>query len=154
MIWEEPEVKDIPEYEQLVKWDESKQDYVTYDGELEIAVKTVQANYTIALDTSGLGADWNRITVWHNVKKKMVAAWGKKNLSEEYLAQVAVEIAKYYNYGMIAPETNFSHSIVDYILDLGYDNIYITENLSRVDRKKEAIEYGWKTTNQSKKKIN
>lgn len=149
-IWEEPEKKEIVEYEQLVKWDDKKQKYIYYDGELEVARKTVYANYTIALDTSGMGADWNQLTVWHNIKKKMVAKIGIKNISEEKLAKIAVEVARYYNDGMIAPEVNFSHAICGFILDEGYKNIYITENPNRIDNKKETLEYGWSTTKSTK----
>ena len=67
-------------------------------------------------------------------------------MSEEYLAKIAVEIARYYNNALIAPEVNFSHAICDYMIDEGYENLYITENLARVDKKKESVQYGWQTT--------
>ncbi len=149
-IWEEPEEKEVVEYEQLAKWNEEKQDYEYVDGDLEVARKYVYANYTVAIDTSGMGADWNRFSVWHNIKKKKVARFSVKSMNEEKLAAIAVEIAKYYNNAMIAPEVNFSHAICDYILDLGYKNIYLTESMARIDKKKESMEYGWSTTKASK----
>lgn len=149
-IWEEPETRDITEYEQLVRWNEEKQDYEYYDGEIVTAEKTVCANYTVGLDTSGLGADMNQIVVWHNTHKRMVARLGIENLKEKMLAKVAVEIARYYNNAMIAPEVNYSHAICDYILDEGYKNIYIAENMKRVDKKKESTEYGWTTSTATK----
>ena len=36
---------------------------------------------------------------------------------------------------MIAPEINFSHSLVGFIEKLGYTNIYIGESETRIDKK-------------------
>ena len=149
-IWEEPESKELIEYQQLVRWNRDSQEYEYYDGEIEVGRKTVYANYTVALDTSGLGADWNALTVWHNIKKKMVAKFKINKISEENLAKIAVEVARYYNDAKIAPEVNYSHSICDYIYKEDYKNIYIAENLARIDKKKDAMEYGWKTTTATK----
>lgn len=153
LIWEEPEIKEKKEYQQLVKWDAIEQDYKYYDGDIELGVKITQANYTIGIDTSGMGADLNQIVVWHNIKKKMVARFEIEQMNEEKLAAVAVEIAKYYNNGLIAPEVNYSHAICDYIIELGYKNIYVTENMARIDKKSQSLEYGWKTTKLSKAPI-
>lgn len=149
-IWEEPESKEVIEYEQLVRWNDEKQAYEHYDGEVETSKNTVYANYTLAIDTAGMGADWNRFSVWHNIKKIKVARFSVKGMNEEKLAAIAVEIARYYNDALIAPETNYSHAICDYILDLGYNKLYITESVSRIDKKKETMEYGWQTTKATK----
>lgn len=149
-IWEEPEIKEEVEYQQLSRWNDDLQEYEYVDGDIEVARKEVQANYTLAIDTSGMGADWNRFSVWHNIKKKKVARFSIKSMNEEKLAAIAVEIAKFYNNAMIAPEVNFSHAICDYIVDLGYRNIFLTESLARIDKKKESMEYGWQTTKASK----
>src|SRR5690606_19938240 len=70
---------------------------------------------------------------------------------EELLAKVAVEIAKMYNNALIAPETNYSPEICNYILKEGYKNIYIRENITRQDQRiSGGIEYGWKTTTKTK----
>lgn len=150
MIWEEPEEKEIIEYQQLTRWNVEDQKYETYDGDIVTAEMTVYANYTIGIDTAGMGADINQIVVWHNVKKKMVARFGKKNLNEEELAKAAVEIARYYNNALLAPEVNFSHSICNFMVDLGYKNIYITESVVRIDKRSQSLEYGWKTTKSTK----
>lgn len=153
MIWEEPEVKEISEYQQLTRFSEEKQAYEYYDSDLEVGRVTVMANYTIGIDTAGMGADYNQIVVWHNIKKKMVARIGIKNISEERLANVVVEIAKYYNNALVVPEVNYSHAICDYMMALGYENIYITENMARIDKKSGSMEYGWKTTRLTKPPI-
>lgn len=150
MVWEEPEVKEIREYEQLSRWNMEKQEYEYYDGPLEVAKRTVYANYTIGLDTAGMGADFNQLAVWHNIKKICVARMGVKNISEEKLAKIVVEIAKYYNDALIAPEVNYSHAICDYIVDLGYKHLYVAESVSRIDKTQQALEYGWKTTQKTK----
>ena len=145
-VYEEPEIEEIIEYDQIVEFDDEQQKYVYKDTELIIGKKYRYANYLIAIDTSGSGQDRNVITVWHTYKKKKVAQWIRTNISEEHLADVAVEIATYYNMGMIAPEINFSHSLVGFIEKLEYTNIYIGESETRIDKKKETLEYGWKTT--------
>jgi len=150
LIWKYPEKKEIIEHEQLTRWNVEKQKYEYYDGPLEVAKRTVYANYTVAVDTSGMGANWNQVVVWHNITKEMVAKFTIKNLNEERLANVVVEIAKYYFYALIACEVNYSHAIYDYIVALGYKNLYFTENLAKVDKKKDSLEYGWATTKASK----
>lgn len=145
-VYEEPGIEEIIEYDQIVEFDDEQQKYVYKDTDLIIGKKYRYANYLIAIDTSGSGQDRNVITVWHTYKKRKVAQWIRTNISEEHLAEVAVEIATYYNMGMIAPEINFSHSLVGFIEKLGYTNIYIGESETRIDKKKETLEYGWKTT--------
>jgi hypothetical protein len=153
MVWEEPESKEELEYNQLVRYNEELQDYEYIDGEIEMARTKIYANYTIAVDTSGLGADYNQIVVWHNIKKVMVARFGIKNINEERLAKIVVEIAEYYNYGLIVAEVNYSHAIYDYILDLGYKNLYYTESVARIDKKQNNRELGFKTTKLTKAPI-
>lgn len=152
-IWEEPEVKFEVEYNQLVRYNEELQDYEYYDGDIEVAKTKVFANYTLAVDTSGLGADFNQVVVWHNIKKTMVARFGIKNINEERLAKIVVEIATYYNNAMIVAEVNYSHAIYDYIVDLGYKNLYYTMSVSRIDKKQNNRELGWKTTKLTKAPI-
>lgn len=149
-VWEEPESKEVVEYQQLSRWNVEKQGYEYYDGDIEIARKTVYANYTVGIDTSGMGADWNVLSVWHNISKKRVAKLRINKINEENLAKIAVEVAEYYNGAKIAPEVNYSHAICDYIVGLGYKNLYIAENMARIDKKKDAMEYGWKTTTATK----
>ena len=134
-IWEEPEERERVEYEQIAVWSDEHQDYIYVDGSLEVARKTETANYTIGVDTSGLGRDRNVIVVWHNTKKKMVARLIKKNISERDLAKVVVEIARLYNDALLAPEANFSHSLIDFIIEEGYTKIYLHENTQRIDKK-------------------
>jgi hypothetical protein len=152
-IWEEPESKDIIEYQQLTRWNMEKQNYEYYDSDLETGRTTVFANYTIGVDTAGMGADYNQMVVWHNIKKKMVARLEIKNISEERLASIVVEIAKYYNDALVIPEVNYSHAICDYMMSLGYDKIFLTESMSRIDKQKGSMEYGFKTTRLTKPPI-
>lgn len=149
-IWEEPETKEEVEFNQLVRYNEELQDYEYIRGDIEVARTKVYANYTLAVDTSGLGADYNQIVVWHNIKKTMVARFGIKNINEERLAKIVVEIGEYYNHALIVAEVNYSHAIYDYIVELGYKNLYYTESVSRIDKKQNNRELGWKTTKLTK----
>lgn len=145
-IYEEPEVLEIEEYDQVVIFDDEKQKYVYKDTDLLIGRRYRYTNYLVAVDTSGSGQDRNVITIWNTYNKRKVAVWKRVHISEELLAKVSVEVAKLYNNAVIAPEVNFSHSLIGFIEDLGYDNLYIGENFTRVDKKKETLEYGWRTT--------
>jgi hypothetical protein len=149
-VYEEPEREEILEYDQIVEYSEKEQKYVKVNTDIIIGKKYRYANYLLAIDTSGSGQDKNVITVWHTNKKRKVALWERTNISEENLAKVSVEIAKYYNSAIIAPEVNFSHSLVGFIENLGYTNLYIGESETRIDKKKETLEYGWKTTSVTK----
>lgn len=153
LVWEEPEVKEEVEYNQLVKYNDELQDYEYIQGDIEVARTTVQANYTLAVDTSGLGADYNQVVVWHNIDKKMVARFGIKNINEERLAKIVCEIGEYYNDALIVAEVNYSHAIYDYIVELGYKNLYFTQTVSRIDKKQNNRELGWKTTKLTKAPI-
>jgi hypothetical protein len=152
-IWEEPESREVIEYQQLARFNVNKQQYEYYDGPLETGRITVFANYTIGVDTAGMGADFNQIVIWHNIKKTMVARLGVKNISEERLASIVVEIAKYYNDALVVPEVNYSHAICDYMMALGYDKIFLTESMARIDKQKGSMEYGFKTTRLTKPPI-
>ena len=101
LVWEKPESKIEVEMNQLVRYNEDIQDYEYVDGDIEVARSEVFANYTLAVDTSGLGADYNQLVVWHNIKKTMVARFGIKNINEEKLAKIVVEVAQYYNDALV-----------------------------------------------------
>jgi hypothetical protein len=149
-IWEKPESKKEIEYQQLTRWSDELQDYEYYDTDIAIAEHYVEANYTVGLDTSGSGTDPNRLVVWHNIKDCMVAAFGKLHMSESEMARLCVEVAKYYNDALIAVETNYSHAVCDYIIEEGYDKMYIKESVTRIDKKNTTLEYGWNTNKSSK----
>ena len=150
MVYERPEVIEEEEYDTKIVYDFEKRDYVEEKTDLLLGKNYRYANYVIGIDTSGAGQDRNVISVWHTNKKRKVAQWIMQNISEENLAKVAVEIAKLYHNAVIAPEINFSHSLVDFILKLDYDRIYIRENTKRIDKRGQALEYGWQTTNITK----
>lgn len=153
-IWSEPETRQQKTYQQKAIWDDEKQDYILVDTDLVTEECTYETPYTLSIDTSGMGADLNQIVVINNVTKELSARFGIKDIAEENLAKIAVEIAKYYNNALIAPEVNYSHEICNYITKLGYKNLYITENLTRQDMKVTGgVEYGWRTTTKSKPAI-
>lgn len=150
-IWEEPQITREKIHAQKAVWSDDEQKYVYVDTDLIVEERMLKTPYTIGIDTSGMGADFNQITVVNNITKAMAARYGKKNISEEALAKIAVEIAKMYNDALIAPEVNYSHEIGNYIIKEGYKNLYITESVSRQDLKLVGgIEYGWKTTTLTK----
>ncbi|MDA3931706.1 MAG: hypothetical protein PF513_03125 [Tenericutes bacterium] len=155
MVWEEPKTEHEKIYQQKSVWDDDLQDYKYVDTELLLEEREYQTPYTLGLDTSGMGADKNQIVVINNITKALACRFEIKNLSERFLAKIAVEIAIMYNDAKIAPEVNYSHAICDYIMeDEKYTNIYITESMTRKDRTVTGgIEYGFKTTTLTKAPI-
>lgn len=150
-VWEEAETTTEKVYQKKSVWSYEKQEYEYVDTDLLLEEITYKTPYTIGVDTSGMGADYNQVVVVNNITKKIVARYGKKNINEEMLAKIVVEIAKMYNNAMIVPEVNYSHEICNFILKEGYKNLYITESVSRQDnRVVGGIEYGWKTTSLTK----
>jgi hypothetical protein len=150
-IWEEPQSGRKQEFAQRHEWSDEEQKYVQVQTDLIVEEYNYKIPYTIGVDTSGMGADYNQVVVVNNITKKVAARFEKKNIPEEQLALVVVEIAKMYNDALIAPEVNYSHEICNYIVKYGYKNIYITETVNRQDvRIAGGIQYGWKTTSLTK----
>lgn len=150
LVWERPEEREEKVYAKKAEWSYEKQEYVYVDTELLLEKVRYKTPYTIGVDTSGLGADWNQVVVINNITKAMAARFGIKTINDEELAKIVVEIARMYNDALIAPEVNFSHEICNYILKLGYENVYFTENIQREDIKVVSVTYGWRTTGKTK----
>lgn len=153
LVWEEAKIEEEKVYATNMVWSFEKQEYEEIPTELLLDTYYYETPYTIGIDTSGMGADKNQIVVIDNITKNMVARYEKKDINEEYLAMLAVEIAKMYNNAMIVPEVNYSHEITKYIMDdrhCGYKNVYIRENITRMDQAISSLEYGWKTTTATK----
>jgi len=146
LVWEEPEEKTEKIYGQKSVWSDEEQKYVYQDTDILLEEHTYRTPYTIGIDTSGMGADYNQVVVVNNITKAVAARFGKKNIGEEALAKIVVEIARKYNDALIAPEVNYSHEICNFIIKEGYKNLYITESVTRQDtRVVGGVEYGWKT---------
>ncbi len=152
LVFEQPEVFEEIEYGDKVVFDEEKQEWVNIHNDIIVGQTTRVANYTIGIDTSGLGQNWNVIAVWHNIKKKCVAVWRQQTISEENLADIVIQIGKKYNNALVACETNYSHSVYDYLVAKGYKNLYLRENTDSISKVPRGA-YGWYTTNRSKTAI-
>jgi hypothetical protein len=147
LVWEYPKVEVEKVYAQKTVWSDKEQRYNYENTDLLLEEITYKTPYTVGVDTSGMGANFNQVVVVNNVTKKVVARFGKKDLGEEMLAKVAVEIARMYNDALIAPEVNYSHEICNYIIKENYRNLYMTENLVRQDMALAGgVAYGWRTT--------
>jgi hypothetical protein len=153
-VWQEPEIRQEKDYIRKSQWSFEKQDWEYVDTDVVAEERTIRTKYTIGIDTSGMGADYNQIVVVNNRTKEIVARYGKKMIAEEELAMIAVEIAQYYHNALIVPEVNYSHEITNFIHKLGYKYVYLTENISRQDMALAGgIQYGFKTTQKTKPAI-
>lgn len=154
LVWEQPKTEVRKVYAKRMEYSEAAQDYIEVDTDLLVEEHTYQHNYTMGIDTSGMGADKNQIVVVDNATKQMVARFEKKNIGEELLAKIAVEIARKYNDALIAPEINYSHAITGFILKEGYKNMYMMENIARQDNQlTPGVQYGFRTTSATKAPI-
>lgn len=147
LVWEEPQIHEEKIYQEKSVWDYETQEYIYVKTSLVLEEIRYETPYTIGIDTSGMGSDYNQIVVINNITKEMVARYGKESISEEYLAKIAVEIGTYYHNALIVPEINYSHQIAEFILKEGYKHVYIRENIGRQDGGViSSLMYGWKTT--------
>lgn len=106
--------------------------------------------YTVGVDSSeGLGLDNAVICVLNASTGFQAAEFVTPNIPPDQLASYVIEIAKFYNNGLIVPEINSSGtSLVDHI-KTKYFNIYKREVFDK--RSKETREVlGWRTTGTTK----
>lgn len=106
--------------------------------------------YTVGVDTSeGLGGDNAVIQVLNANTGEQAAEYANPNIPPDQLADVALNVARFYNNALIVPEINSSGiSFVDHIKSK-YLNIYRREVLDkRSQQMTEAL--GWRTTGTSK----
>lgn len=153
-VWQKPEIQQVKTYVQKREWSYEKQEWEYVNTDTILEEREIKIQYTVGVDTSGMGADFNQIVVVNNKTKEVVARYGKKMISEEQLAMIAVEIAQYYHDALIVPEVNYSHEITNFIKKLGYNKIYLTENIARQDMTLSGgVQYGFKTTQKTKPAI-
>lgn len=155
-IWEYPNIFEKVEYQKKAEWNDETKTYEMIDTDLVIERNKFMTPYTVAVDTSGYGEDFNIFAVVDNITGNLVAKLKVKNLDEMQIAQISVEIAKFYNNAFIAPETNFSHEVADKIVNtLKYKNVYYVERVGKENTfiGGNSLEYGWKTTKSTKPTI-
>jgi phage terminase large subunit len=94
-------------------------------------------------DTAGEGSDWFTGQIINNASKLHVAAL-RHQFDEDLYAKQMYCLGKYYNYALLAIETNFSTYPVKELERLGYFNMFVREVEDSITKKVEK-RYGFQT---------
>lgn len=101
--------------------------------------------YVIGADTAGLGDDYFCAKVIDNTNGRCVATLHKQKIDEDLFAKQLYCLGRYYNNALIGVETNYSRHPVRVLRELGYENLYVSKNLSSFKEKTEGF-YGFVTS--------
>lgn len=110
---------------------------------------TLKKPYVIGADTAGAGADYFAARVIDNTTGRAVATLKKQYIDEDLFAEQLYCLGKYYNSALIGIETNFSSQPIRHLKALGYENLYVSKNLSTFSDESEK-HYGFVTTSVSR----
>lgn len=102
-----------------IQWVESNGGSVTI---LELPQKS--ENYVIAGDTAGSGEDYFTAVVERESDFKTVAYYRRKCIDEDLYAHQLFCLARFYNYGLLAVESNFSTAPIRELINLEYPNLF------------------------------
>lgn len=101
--------------------------------------------YVMGCDTSGEGSDWFVAYVLDKDKQGRMVARYRSQTDEGLFVQQIAHLGYWYNYAMIAVETNFSSYPTMKLQEMGYLNMYVREAVdtyqARVQKK-----FGFRTT--------
>jgi hypothetical protein len=100
--------------------------------------------YCIGCDTAGDGSDFFVSYVGDQATNKCVCKYRAKT-DEKLFCEQMFHLGLYYNYAMIAPETNFSTYCVQRLEDMGYINLYVREQVDTYTRHVQK-KFGFRTT--------
>ena len=101
--------------------------------------------YCIGADTAGEGSDWfNAYVLDKTAQGKMVARY-RAQVDEGLFVQQIYHLGHFYNYAMIAPETNFSSYPTMKLQEMGYLNMYVREAVDTYTSKVQK-KFGFRTT--------
>ena len=106
---------------------------------------TLLKPYVIGADTAGTGIDYFTAKVIDNITGKCVATLHKQYIDEDLFAEQLYCLGKFYNDALIAVETNYSRHPIRHLRTLGYENLYLSKNMSTFGDEREK-QYGFVTT--------
>ena len=101
--------------------------------------------YVIGADTAGLGSDCFTAKVIDTSSAMCVATLQKRRIDEDLFAFQLYCLGEYYNYALIAVETNYSRHPVRVLRSLSYPNIYVSKSFTGSAERQENF-YGFVTS--------
>ena len=104
--------------------------------------------YVLGGDTAGEGSDYFTAIVIDNVSGRIVAKLRQKYSEPEYVRQIYA-LGRFYNYALVAIETNFSTYPVMKLQEMEYPNQYSREREDTYTRQMRKS-YGFRTDRQSR----
>lgn len=111
------------------------------------------AHYVIGADIAegGEDGDYSCAQIINHVTKEQVAVW-HGHVSPEQFARILIQLGRYYNSAILAPERNiYGSGVVTLIRDQRYPALYSGDNDDLyVDARSEKYKYGWRTDANSK----
>ena len=108
--------------------------------------KNIRHPYVLAVDPAGDGSDYTAINVLDNRSSKQVCTMHINGMQSFEIACQAYCLGQYYNEGLLGSETNFAPEVMTYLKELGYSNLYITQNDGNQMLVKLEKKYGFRTT--------
>lgn len=105
--------------------------------------------YTSGADTSGEGSDWFVAYISDKTENGKIVAKYRAQSGEKLFVEQYMKLGYYYNYAMLAPETNFSSYPTMKMQEYGYLNMYVRES---VDSYKKTFQkkFGFRTTSMTR----
>lgn len=130
--------------------------YFTFEDIYRVAIfKKPEKNkkYIIGIDTShGVGSDSSTIEVLDAEELEEVASFNSNTISFEKLAELAIELARYFNNALIAPENNdLGDGTAQFILGR-YSNVFMERTEDKIT-KKMTNRVGFNTNSKTRPKL-
>ncbi len=127
-----------------IKWIDDEYGEIAIYKEPEI-ISGKKKPYAIGGDTAGEGSDYYTAKVIDNITQESVATYRKQRIDDDLYADQMYCLGKYYHNAIIGIEVNFSVAPTDELEKLGYENLYIREQVDTIS-KQLVRKYGFLTS--------
>ena len=101
--------------------------------------------YCLGADTAGEGSDYFVVHVADKSQMGKQVAQYRAETDEQMFVKQLYFLGHYYNYGLIAPETNFSSYVTMKLQEMGYYNMYVREAVDTYTSRTQK-KFGFRTT--------
>lgn len=103
--------------------------------------------YVGVCDPNNGGSDYSAIQIIDNITGEQVACFSSRDLELDQVAYQFYCLGKMYNNALLSSEMNTGQVVMDYLLRLGYENLYVRQSgLDSDFRQKIRNSFGHKTT--------
>ncbi len=127
-----------------IKWVDDVSGEISIYELPEVNEKGQKKPYAIGGDTAGEGSDYFTAKVIDNITQKCVATYRKQRIDDDLYADQMYCLGMYYNEAIIGIETNFSVAPTNELVNLGYSNLYMREQVDTISNKL-VKKYGFNT---------